>query len=85
MDLIVTAGAGESVTVNGLKVGKSYTVTEVTDWSWRYTPDRSSKSVTLSPGGATVTFTNNRTKDKWLSGSAYADNNWAKSPADKSN
>ena len=80
---VVIHGEG-SVKVKGLQVGE-YTVTEVTDWSWRYTPDRSSKSVTLSPGGATVTFTNKRTTDKWLSGSAYADNNWAKGSADKSN
>ena len=79
---VVIHGSG-SVKVTGLKVGE-YTVTEVTDWSWRYTPDSSPKSVTLNPGGATVDFINNRTTDKWLSGSAYADNNWAKSPADKS-
>lgn len=41
VDLIVTVHGNGSTTINGLKVGGSYTVTELTDWSWRYadTPD----------------------------------------------
>lgn len=81
----VVIHGNSSVTVNGLKVGKSYTVTEVTDWSWRYTPTPEQQTIELSPTGKNeLIFTNKRTTDKWLSGSAYADNNWAKSPADKS-
>ena len=64
-----------SVTIKGLKVGK-YTVTEDTGWSWRYEPQGNDKSVTLSANNSsdTVTFTNDREKDKWLSGDAYAKN-----------
>lgn len=41
VNLIVTVHGNGSTTINGLKVGGSYTVTELTDWSWRYadTPD----------------------------------------------
>lgn len=41
VDLTVTVHENGSATINGLKVGGEYTVTELTDWSWRYadTPD----------------------------------------------
>ncbi len=41
VDLTVTVHGNGSATINGLKVGGEYTVTELTDWSWRYadTPD----------------------------------------------
>ncbi|HCP70519.1 MAG TPA: hypothetical protein DIT87_00355, partial [Clostridiales bacterium] len=69
------AGDSKSVTIKGLKVGK-YTVTEDTDWSWRYEPQGNDKSVTLSANNSsdTVTFTNDRVKDKWLGGDAYNQN-----------
>ena len=69
---VVIQGNG-SVTIKGLKVG-TYTVTEDTGWSWRYTPqDSGSQKITLSATEAnnTVTFTNKRSKDKWLGGDAY--------------
>ena len=72
----VVIRGNKSVTIKGLKVGE-YTITEETGWSWRYTPDGASKGVTandVSNGKATVTFINNRTKDKWLGGDAYARN-----------
>ena len=72
---VVIQGNG-SVTIKGLKVG-TYTVTEDTGWSWRYTPqDSGSQKITLSATEAnnTVTFTNKRSKDKWLGGDAYERN-----------
>ena len=84
VDMEVVIHGNGSVKVKGLKVGE-YTVTEVTDWSWRYTPTAGEQKITLSPTETNeLIFSNNRAKGKWLSGSAYADNNWAKSPADKS-
>lgn len=61
----------DSVTITGLKVGE-YTVTEVTSWSWRYTTG-GSQIITLqgSQTGA-VSFTNNVSNSKWLSGNAYS-------------
>lgn len=72
MTQVVIHGNG-SVTIKGLKIG-TYTVTEVTSWSWRYTPDAKSKEITLQPTGNNVTFDNTRTKGKWLSGDCVADN-----------
>ena len=70
---VVINGNG-SVTIKGLKIG-TYTVTEVTGWSWRYTPDSAVKQVTLKTTGEnSVTFTNTRSSTKWLDGNAYCKN-----------
>ena len=70
---VVINGNG-SVTIKGLKIGE-YTVKEVTDWSWRYTPDSAVKQVTLKTTGENkVTFTNTRSSTKWLDGNAYCKN-----------
>ena len=68
----VVIQGNRSVTIKGLKVG-TYTVTEDTDWSWRYTPQGgNSQEITLSATEPnTVTFTNTRSKGKWLGGDAY--------------
>ena len=66
------------VTIKDLPAG-SYTVTENTDWSWRYTPASNNPQTTTVKGGATetVTFTNSRDKVKWLDGNTYCDNRWS--------
>ena len=72
---VVIKGSG-SVTIKGLKIGK-YTVTEVTGWSWRYTPDSETKLITLKATGEnSVTFANTRSSSstKWLDGNAYCKN-----------
>lgn len=70
---VVIQGNG-SVTIKGLKVG-TYTVTEDTDWSWRYTPQNRTQSITLNPAVTNkVTFVNTRSKGKWLGGDAYKRN-----------
>lgn len=70
---VVINGNG-SVTIKGLKIGK-YTVTEVTGWSWRYTPDSETKLITLKATGEnSVTFANTRSSTKWLDGNAYCKN-----------
>ena len=70
---VVINGNG-SVTIKGLKIGE-YTVTEVTDWSWRYTPDSEPKLITLKATGEnSVTFANTRSSTKWLDGNAYSKN-----------
>ena len=63
-----------SVTVKGLKIGM-YTVKEVTDWSWRYTPNNNDQTITLQPVEKNeVTFVNTRSSSEWLSGDAYSQN-----------
>ena len=70
---VVINGNG-SVTIKGLKIG-TYTVTEVTNWSWRYTAGNSSQSIELKPAVTNaVTFVNTRSNHKWLGGDDYKPN-----------
>ena len=74
---IVIQGNG-TVVLKGLKIGE-YTVTEDTSWSWRYTPESGSVSITLKPGETNaVTYVNNRTNDKWLGDDSYVKNVFTK-------
>lgn len=69
---VVICGEG-SVTIKDLKVG-TYKITELTDWSWRYTPESEEKTINLTPDGASAVFKNSRTKPQWLNGGTYKDN-----------
>ena len=70
----VAINGNGSVIIKGLKIG-TYTVTEVTNWSWRYTPSGNSQTITLQPTGKNeVAFANSRTGLKWLGGDAYNKN-----------
>lgn len=83
VEMEVVVHGNSRVTVKGLKVG-TYTVTELTDWSWRYTPDKAQKTVSQADAqqaaanqtAHTVNFVNERTNSKWLNGAAYCDNRW---------
>lgn len=67
-----------TVVLKGLKIG-DYTVTEDTAWSWRYTPESGSVSITLKPGETNVvTYVNKRTNDKWLGDDSYVKNVFTK-------
>ena len=73
-DMYVTVQGNGSVTIKGLTVG-TYTVKEVTSWSWRYKPDKVSKNVEVKGGQPNeVTFNNSRTNGSWLSGDSFAIN-----------
>lgn len=81
MDVVIQGNS--SVTIKDLKPG-TYTVTEETGWSWRYTLADVSQQV--NPATATekdendavlVTFANTREKIKWLNGSTWCENRWA--------
>ena len=77
----VAINGNNSVTLTGLKVG-SYTVTELTDWTWRYgsstlTSDDQNTDGTFKVNGGqttTVTCANSNHNDKWLGGDNYANN-----------
>ena len=69
MDVTVQIGQdmSGSVTVYDLPLGQ-YTVTEDTDWSWRYTVDADAKTanLTVATPDSTVAFTNTYTNNQWL-------------------
>ena len=78
----VAVHGNSSVTIKGLRVG-TYTVTEDTGWSWRYTPEDgaitvgpegSAAEVKISSGKVTAAFKNNRDELKWLSGDNWCAN-----------
>ena len=80
---VVIHGNGR-VVIKGLKVGTTYTVTEKT-WTWRYMTtltSQNSQSIQLvdGDGNNTITFTNKLDNNKWLTGGAWCDNVWGKSP-----
>lgn len=73
----VVIHGNDSVTIEDLLIGE-YTVTEITDWSWRYTPETGSKTITLkpTPDENVVSFNNVRNNPYWLNGGAYNINNF---------
>lgn len=77
IDLTVTVHGNGKTTIAELPVGE-YTVTELTDWSWRYQPKNGeqTQTITLDPDGAknVLTFENERKDGQWLSGDAYNTN-----------
>ena len=70
---VVINGVG-SITIKDLLIG-TYTVRELTDWSWRYTPDSVEKTVNLA-NQRSVKFTNTRINQYWLDGDSYCRNWW---------
>lgn len=76
INLTVTVHGDGEITITDLPIGK-YTITEQTDWSWRYKPSdgESEQTITLSPTEKNiVTFENTRAEVKWLDGDSYAVN-----------
>lgn len=84
IDLTVTVHEDGSVTIYGLVIGNTYTITEDVNWSWRYNctgweysdgtaGSGNEASITIVENG-TITFTNSRNVDKWLDGDAWCDN-----------
>ena len=82
---VVVTGNG-SVTITGLKVGTTYTITEDTGWSWRYTPTAKEQKKTLDVDKTknTVIFSNSRSEDRWLNGCSIKVNNWKKKAGEES-
>lgn len=80
VDLDVTVHGNGSVTIDGLTVGKTYTITEKTNWSWRYESEGwthgsnrgigNIATITIGLNGE-ITFTNKRPNDQWLDGDSY--------------
>ena len=77
VEFTVTVVGNGSVTIKELPIG-NYTVTELTAWSYRYTPDSVEKSIELSVDAAynKLTFSHLRSNNKWLDGNANNINNF---------
>lgn len=74
VDVTVAIHGNGSATITDLPVG-SYSVAELTDWSWRYTPASDSQTISLQAGGDNrLPFSNQRTSVYWLDGDHYAHN-----------
>jgi len=75
IDLIVTVVGNGSTTITKLPTG-NYTVTELTEWSWRYENNTAQRQITLeySNGSNEIVFDNSRENVNWLDGNAFKDN-----------
>ena len=75
VDLAVSVVGNNAVTIRDLPTGE-YTLTELTDWSWRYENAQSERDLQLeyNNGSNTVTFQNTRPHALYLDGNAVADN-----------
>lgn len=60
-----------SITVEKVPAG-TYTIKELTDWSWRYTCNDAEQEV--SPSNPSATFINQRTDNQWLDGETRCQN-----------
>ena len=85
IDLDVTVhGSDWDVVVDGLTVGATYTITEKTDWSWRYNctgwyhdngGNGTGNIAQITIGlNSTITFTNTRGNEQWLDGDSWCNN-----------
>ena len=83
-ELTVAIVGNGSTTITGLKVGTGCTVKEITEWSWRYTPNDGEQAVTLAvdPEQNKISFQNTRPKIYWLDGNAHKDNVFDAIPKD---
>ena len=76
IDMEVVICGNDCITIKHLPVG-TYTVTEITDWSWRYEPDPDSQNTSVQDSETSgLLFKNNREENDWLSGDSYAQNWW---------
>lgn len=78
IDLTVTVHGNGKTTITDLPVGR-YTVSELTGWSWRYTPDSgAAREIDLTADGRTLEFANSRTDGLWLNGDNFKVNLFGK-------
>ena len=71
-DITVSVKENNSVTIKGLSPGR-YTVKELTDWSWRYTPEQDIYMIELTDDYV-LNIINTCTYNKWLNSMAWLPN-----------
>lgn len=80
VDLKLSITGNGSAVVNDLPLGE-YTVTEITEWSWRYNAEGGKvKEITLTTDkdNNQLTFENKRNDKMWLGGESQIDNHFEK-------
>ena len=62
-----------SICIEGLTLGKTYTVEAIGNWSWRYSISPASVNVTINedPSQNVLNFTVSKTNNNWLSSESY--------------
>ena len=70
IDLTVAIHGTYIAPVLEIPVG-TYKVTEISDWSWRYTPDAIEKTVYVTVDDTRLNFTYTVAEDQWLSGEGF--------------
>ena len=76
IDYVVSIQGGGSVVIEDIPQA-TYTITELTGWSWDFNiadGDTSVKTITLNSTPGTVTFTNTDKNSNWLNGEASNEN-----------
>ena len=73
VDMVVSIQGSGSVTVNEIPQG-TYTITELTDWSWEYDCTSNIKTLTIGSEQATAEFANTANDKNWLNGEAVNEN-----------
>ncbi len=76
--LVLNATNGYTATISGIKPNTSYTVSEVTNWTWQYEPDVKSATGTITEkqAKATVTINNIKEPDQWLHDESHVENDF---------
>ena len=80
--MIVPVTPGTPVIIYDLPLDETYTVTELTDWSWRYTAQGETVRTvrpTLEKPKYELVFTNTYEEDSWLSSTDVEPNTFTKS------
>lgn len=70
IELTVSIHGNGKTKIVDLPAGE-YKVTELTDWSWRYSADNCTKKITVTSGENSISFNNTRFKQYWLDGDSY--------------
>lgn len=76
VDMDVLVPGNGSVTIDGLQVGNTYTVTEDESWAWRYAVS-GEREVTIEPNGSNIAFTNTVDNNKWFDHTTSVENQWS--------
>lgn len=82
VDMYVEIQENKSVTIEQIPAG-DYTVTELTNWTWKDGNDTNEKNITVNPGPNEVPFDYSEVTPDWLGGETSKNNTFAGTPIDE--